>query len=139
MVRLQFPEFIRTAAHVNGLHPALIAAIIEAESNFNPRAHSRAGAKGLMQISPLTERHLGLKNAWDPRENVAAGSRYLRGLVDRFDGDTRLAIAAYNAGPGAVLRYGGVPPYRETEAYVGKVFRLYTKYGGAILAYSFPF
>lgn len=131
-VPLRFHAAIRGAADAYALQPALITAVIHAESNFNPSAQSYRGAKGLMQINPPTQRYLRLKNAFDPRENIDAGSRYLRELINRFDGDLPLALAAYNAGPGAVARHGGIPPYRETQKYVKKVLAYYHYYSQAI-------
>lgn len=104
-----------------GLPPALLKAVAQVESGLNPRAVSRCGAQGLMQLMPATAHSLGVRNAFDPAENIAAGARYLRSLLDRFHGDIRLALAAYNAGPGAVARYGGVPPFRETQNYLRRV------------------
>ncbi|HOM80153.1 MAG TPA: lytic transglycosylase domain-containing protein [Armatimonadota bacterium] len=100
--------------------PALIRAIVRAESRFDNRTLSHAGAMGLMQLMPETARNLGVTNPWDPTQNIMAGTRFLRWLLDEF-GSTRLAVAAYNAGPGAVRRHGGVPPYAETQKYVNKV------------------
>ena len=116
-----FDDIIDQQARANGLNPVLVRAVIEAESAFNPRAVSRAGAMGLMQLMPGTARDLGVADPFDPAENIRGGTAYLRALLDRFDGDVRLALAAYNAGPGAVERYDNVPPYRETRAYVAKI------------------
>ncbi len=106
------------------IDPALVRSIVEAESGFDPRAISPAGARGLMQLMPETARSLGVVDAYDPSENVRGGTRYLRGLLDRF-GDVRLAVAAYNAGPSAVERFGGVPPFPETQRYVRRVLARY--------------
>lgn len=125
---VKYNELISEAAKSSEVHPALIAAVIHAESNFNPLAKSHVGAEGLMQIVPSTQRHLGLKNAFDPKQNVNAGSKYLRELLDRFKGNITMAIAAYNAGPGAVARHAGIPPYKETRAYVKKVLAYYKHY-----------
>ncbi|HEY0613752.1 MAG TPA: transglycosylase SLT domain-containing protein [Candidatus Elarobacter sp.] len=111
--------------------PALIKAVIANESGFNANATSGAGAQGLMQLMPETASSLGVRDAYDPVQNVAGGTRYLRGLLDRFHGDKRLAIAAYNAGPGAVEKYGDVPPYAETKNYVENVLASFDKYSGA--------
>ncbi|WP_231968010.1 lytic transglycosylase domain-containing protein [Thermanaeromonas toyohensis] len=108
------------AARETGLPVALLEAVAEAESGFNPRAVSPAGAAGLMQLMPSTARALGVTDVFDPWQNVLAGARYLRGLLDRF-GSLELALAAYNAGPGAVEKWGGVPRYRETRSYVSKI------------------
>jgi soluble lytic murein transglycosylase-like protein len=108
--------------------PALIKAVIANESGFNANATSKVGAQGLMQLMPATAASLGVRDAYDPGQNVAGGARYLRGLLDRFGGDKRLAIAAYNAGPGAVEKYGDVPPYAETRNYVQNVLASFDKY-----------
>jgi soluble lytic murein transglycosylase-like protein len=108
--------------------PALLKAVIANESGFNANAISNVGAQGLMQLMPETAASLGVRNAYDPAQNVAGGARYLRGLLDRFNGDQRLAVAAYNAGPGAVAKYGDVPPYAETQNYVTNVLASFEKY-----------
>lgn len=122
-VRLAFEQLadpIRRASEATGLPVALIDAVIRTESGYRPHAVSRAGAQGLMQLMPATARSLGVSNAFDPAENVLGGARYLRKMYDRF-GSLRLAIAAYNAGPKAVKKYDGIPPYKETRAYVAAV------------------
>lgn len=111
---------IAREAEKTGLDPALIKAVIHAESAFHTQAVSRAGAKGLMQLMPGTAAALGVSDPFDPEQNIAGGARYLSQQISRF-GDVQLALAAYNAGPGSVLRYGGIPPYPETEAYVSRV------------------
>jgi tetratricopeptide (TPR) repeat protein len=112
-------------ARVYALDPALIAAIISVESDFNPRAISRKGARGLMQLMPATAEELGVANIYDPWENIEGGARYFRERLDRFNGDLRLALAAYNAGETPVRRHGGVPPYPETQAFVDEVLARY--------------
>jgi Transglycosylase SLT domain len=126
----QLEEFILPAASKYGVDPNLVAAIIWAESSGDPNAVSTRGAKGLMQLMPETARDLGVNQIFDPGENVEGGTRYLRQLLDANGGDVRLALAAYNAGPDAVRRHRGVPPYRETELYVGRVIRVYERAGG---------
>ena len=112
-------------ARVHGLEPALVAAIISVESDFNPRAVSRRGARGMMQLMPATARELGVGNIEDPWENIEGGARYFREKLDRLGGDLRLALAAYNAGEGAVRQFGGVPPYPETIGFVSEVLARY--------------
>lgn len=117
---------VRDAAARYGVDADLIHAVIRAESDYDPRCRSHAGAMGLMQLMPGTAAGLGVADAWDPAQNVDGGTRYLRRQLDRF-GDLRLALAAYNAGPGAVSRYGGVPPYDETRTYVQRVLEYLTE------------
>ena len=117
-----FDDIIRTHASSMGVRQDLVRAVIQVESAFNPRAVSNKGAMGLMQLMPATARQFGVANAFDPGENVRGGVAYLRQLLDRYNGDERLALAAYNAGPGAVDRYGQtVPPYAETRDYVSRI------------------
>jgi soluble lytic murein transglycosylase-like protein len=116
---------ITEASNRYGVPDRLVTAVIRAESGFNPHAVSRKGAQGLMQLMPATASGLGVRNSFDPRENIHGGVRHLRALIDRFPGNLPLAIAAYNAGEKAVLTYGGIPPYPETQDYVGKVMRFY--------------
>ena len=119
-----FAALIEAVAVKHGVDPALVHAVVEAESNYQPAARSQVGARGLMQVMPSTARDLGVTSArmlFDPEENLEAGVKYLKWLLERFDGDLTNAIAAYNAGPGAVQKYDGIPPFRETENYVKKV------------------
>src|SRR5687768_1525999 len=117
----QFESLIEQHANANNVSPVLVRAVIEAESAFNPRAVSHLGAMGLMQLMPGTARDLGVTDPFDPNDNIRGGTKYPRKLLDRFDGNVNLALAAYNAGPGAVERYDGIPPYRETRNYVAKI------------------
>jgi len=114
-------SLITEASRAHGVDPRLVAAIAHRESAFNPDAVSPVGAGGIMQLMPATARYLGVSDVFDARQNVFAGTRYLRTLLDAFNGDLDLAVAAYNAGPGAVRKYNGVPPYAETRAYVAAV------------------
>ena len=116
---------INEAAARYAVPERLIWAVIRAESGFQPRAMSRRGAGGLMQLMPETAAILGVRDVFDPHQNIDAGVRHLRALIERFSHDLRLAVAAYNAGEKAVLRYGSVPPYRETQQYVTRVLRFY--------------
>jgi soluble lytic murein transglycosylase-like protein len=121
--RRDIRAYVRTAALRHGVPPELVLAIVEAESDFNPQAVSRRGARGLMQLMPVTASSLDVDDSFDPYANIEAGVRHLRRLIDRFDGDLPLVLAAYNAGEGAVQFYGGVPPYRETRRYVARILR----------------
>jgi len=118
-----FAELIETVSLKHGIDPALVHAVVETESNYRPSAKSQVGARGLMQVMPATGRDLGVTSAMllDPQANLEAGVIYLKWLLQRFDGDLSNALAAYNAGPSAVTRYQGVPPYPETRNYVKKV------------------
>lgn len=106
------------------LRPELVRAVIHVESGFDPRARSPKGAMGLMQLMPATAREHKVRNPYDPKANIAAGVKHLKGLIDRFDGALDMALAAYNAGEGAVKRFGGIPPYRETRNYVSRILSL---------------
>ncbi len=123
-----FYPIIQEAAEIYNVEPALIKAIIMAESSYNPEAVSRKGAIGLMQLMPTTARSLGVKNVFNPEHNIKAGVRYFKQLMDRFNGDARLALAAYNAGSRKVRQYEGVPPYKSTQCYIRKVFKYYEYY-----------
>jgi soluble lytic murein transglycosylase-like protein len=120
----ELQPLIEKAAAQAGVEANLLDALVEAESGYQPMARSRAGALGLSQLMPGTARSMGVENPFDPWENLQGGAKYLSGLLAKY-GDTRTALAAYNAGPGAVDRAGGIPNYPETRAYVEKVMRLY--------------
>lgn len=122
------PIFAQAAAKT-GVPEALIKAVARAESGFRVTAASPAGAEGIMQLMPGTARGLGVTNSMDPEQNILGGARYLKQMLTRFDGDVKLALAGYNAGPNAVARYGGVPPYKETQNYVVKVGGYAAQYG----------
>lgn len=128
-VNYGYDSLIIREARANRLDPALVKAVIAAESNFSPRAVSRAGAQGLMQLMPQTAEGLGVSDPFEAPQNVSGGSRYLREMLNRY-GDLSRALAAYNAGPKAVDRYRGIPPYPETEAYVKRVLAYYRGYRG---------
>jgi soluble lytic murein transglycosylase-like protein len=120
---LTIDEHIKEVAARHGVRADLVAAVIEAESDFNPRAVSRRGARGLMQLMPKTAKRLGVADPFDPKENIEGGVKHLRAMMDRFDNNIPLALAAYNAGEVAVIKYRGVPPYRETRAYVKRIMK----------------
>jgi transglycosylase-like protein with SLT domain len=122
--RRPYDALIIEAAETYGLDPRLIRAVVEVESAFNPVAVSRAGGKGLMQLRPILVRELRVHDPFDPRQNIMGGTRYLRRLLDMHEGDIRLALASYNAGPRNVARYGGVPPFQETQEYVKRIIDL---------------
>ena len=117
-----YDDIIVEHSRLNNVRPSLVRAVVQVESGFNPRAYSPKGAMGLMQLMPATAREFGVRNPFNPDENVRGGVAYLRQLLDRYDGNEQLALAAYNAGPGAVDKHGqAIPPYRETRDYVTKV------------------
>ena len=124
----QYDHLITGASKRQGVAFSLLKALIKTESNFNPKAVSRAGAKGLMQIMPVNIKELKIQNPFDPWENIMGGTRYLKQLIKRFNGELPLALAAYNAGPSAVERHQGIPPIKETEAFVKKVLKYYAIY-----------
>lgn len=126
-----YNETILAMATQKAVDPNLVRAVIHAESSYNPNAVSRTGAMGLMQLMPGTAARFGVGNAFNPEENIRGGVTYLRFLLDKFNGDIRLAAAGYNAGEGAVMKYGGVPPYNETIHYVARVLDLHGQYSGA--------
>lgn len=124
---MQYSDIILSASQKYNIHPSIIAAVIHAESNFNPNAISSAGAQGLMQLMPATARSLGVTDSFDPYQNIMGGTQYLSQQIQRF-GSLDLGLAAYNAGPGAVEQYNGVPPYQETQNYIARVLSLIPEY-----------
>ncbi len=124
--RKRFTPLIKTVAQLNQLRPELLHAVIRAESSYDPKARSRKGAQGLMQLMPETARRYGVGDSYNPEQNISGGARYLRDLLAMFDNDLKLALAAYNAGENAVKRYGNrIPPFPETRNYVDKVLTFY--------------
>jgi len=133
----RYDEWIRQAAILYQIPEELIRAVIMCESNYDPRAVSPTGAQGLMQLMPETGLRMTVRDAFDPRENIFGGTRYLRILANMFNGDLELTIAGYNAGEAAVVRYAGIPPYEETQGYVTRVLGYYRRYrtlGDPVLA-----
>ena len=126
--RKDFDEIINSASQRYGVDPTLVKAIVKAESDFDATAVSRVGARGLMQLMPQTARDMGVRDIHDPQDNVEGGIRYLSKLLKMFDWKLNLAIAAYNAGENAVLKYGTIPPYSETQNYVKRVMYYYNSY-----------
>jgi soluble lytic murein transglycosylase-like protein len=127
--QVAFAALIHQAALKHGVDENLVAKVIAAESNFNPKAVSRRQAQGLMQLMPRTAAHLSVQNTFDPAQNIEAGTLYLRKMLDRFGGNLPLALAAYNAGPESVEKYGGIPPFAETQEYVKRITRALEKTG----------
>ena len=128
-----FDHIIRQAAQTHGISEGLIKAVMHTESGFNVNARSPVGAQGLMQLMPATARRFNVSNAYDPQQNINAGAKYLAWLMKRFNGNTSLALAGYNAGEGNVQKYGGIPPFRETQDYVRRVSSRYSNlYAGGI-------
>jgi Transglycosylase SLT domain len=119
-----FAEIIASAAEAHGVDPMLVSALIKVESGYRPTARSRKGAMGLMQLMPSTAREYNVRHPFEPKANIEAGIKHLKTLLDRFDGGVALALAAYNAGPGAVEKFNGIPPYRETRDYVARILSL---------------
>jgi len=127
-VSLRYERHIEKVAEAHGVPPALVMAVIHAESGFNPRAVSPKGAVGLMQVMPATSDMVGIEDPFDPNDNIRAGVRYLKDLLKMFDGNETLAVAAYNSGPNKVKKYGGVPPFKETRIYIERVLMYYRSY-----------
>jgi soluble lytic murein transglycosylase-like protein len=127
-----YREIIYSRAKKYEIKPSLVSAVITIESNWNSKAISPVGAKGLMQLMPATAKEMGVTDPFNPHENIEGGARYLRHLLDRFDGDVTLALAAYNAGPRRIRRFKGIPPIRETQRYVTKVLEVYQREENAI-------
>lgn len=119
-----YAEIIASAAEAQGVDPLLVRALIQVESGYRPRARSRKGAMGLMQLMPSTAREYNVRYPFEPKANIEAGIKHLKTLIDRFGDDVGLALAAYNAGPGAVEKFNGIPPYRETRSYVSRILAL---------------
>jgi hypothetical protein len=119
-----YAEIIASLAQAHGVDPMLVSALIQVESGYKPRARSRKGAMGLMQLMPSTAREYKVGNPFEPKANIEAGIKHLKSLIDRFNGANELALAAYNAGPGAVEKFNGIPPYRETRNYVTRILAL---------------
>ncbi len=126
--RSRYDAAIAEASQLYQIPQPLIRAVIKVESDFDPRAVSPANAQGLMQLIPETAQRMLISDVFEPRQNILGGTRYLRILANLFSGDLQLTVAAYNAGEGAVMRYGGIPPYPETQAYVGRVIGYYQEY-----------
>ena len=125
VARSEIDTYIEAHSRRQQLDPELVRAVVQVESAYRPSAESHKGAMGLMQLMPETARSLAVEDPWDPEENLRGGTIYLRHLLDRFGGQLELALAGYNAGPEAVQRFGGIPPYEETRSYVEKVLRIY--------------
>jgi Transglycosylase SLT domain len=125
LLDVPYAGLIAASARAHGVAPELVASVIAVESNFNPRAVSWKSARGLMQLMPQTAARFGVKNVFDPHQNIDAGTRYLKELLLRYDGDVALTLAAYNAGPDRVAQYRSIPPFRETRDYVRRVTEKY--------------
>ena len=125
VTKTEIQRLVTSSCEKHGVDPKLIMAVIQQESGFNQNAISKTGAQGLMQLMPATAKSLGVQNAFNPEQNIEGGVKYLKGLLDRFHGNKILALAAYNAGPNAVKKYNGVPPYKETQNYVKNILKNY--------------
>ena len=123
--KVEIQRLVSESCEKHKVDPKLVMALIQQESGFNQNAISKTGAQGLMQLMPSTAKSLGVTNAFNPSQNIEGGVKYLKGLLDRFNGNTILALAAYNAGPNAVKQHNGVPPYKETQNYVRNILRDY--------------
>ena len=123
--KVEIQRLVSESCEKHKVDPKLVMALIQQESGFNQNAISKTGAQGLMQLMPATAKSLGVTNAFNPSQNIEGGVKYLKGLLDRFNGNTILALAAYNAGPNAVKQHNGVPPYKETQNYVRNVLKNY--------------
>lgn len=123
-------DLIEVYSQKNNLDADFVKAVVKQESGFNPKATSKCGAMGLMQLMPSTAKGLGVNNAYDAEQNIYGGTKYLKGLMDRFGNNKELALAAYNAGPNAVKKYGGIPPYAETQRYVKNIMGMYGRIKG---------
>lgn len=130
--RSEINELIEEYSAKQGLDADFVKAVVRQESGFNPKATSKCGAMGLMQLMPATAKGLGVTNAYDAEQNIYGGTKYLKGLLDRFGNNKELALAAYNAGPNAVKKYNGIPPYAETQNYVKSIMKSYDKLKGAV-------
>jgi soluble lytic murein transglycosylase-like protein len=122
--RTPYGEIISSMSEAHGVNPMLVRALIQVESNYKPKARSNKGAMGLMQLMPSTAREYKVRNPYDPKANIAAGVRHLKTLIDRWGGSLEMALASYNAGEGAVKKFNGVPPYRETRNYVSRILSI---------------
>ncbi len=123
--KVQIQQMVTSACEKHHIDPRLVMAVIQQESGFNQNAISKTGAQGLMQLMPATAKSLGVNNAFNPAENIEGGVKYLKGLLDRYNGNTILALAAYNAGPNAITKHNGIPPYKETQNYVKNILKNY--------------